>query len=89
MYSHLFIAFLFFVLTPGILLTLPSGSSKITVAAVHAIVFVIILEFTLGYFIEMDEGTDEGFRMIGMRNTPNVVGGRFQNANNRVRTYRR
>ena len=39
----LYIALLFFVLTPGILLTLPPNGDKYTVAAVHSIVFVIVL----------------------------------------------
>ena len=38
----LYIALLFFVLTPGILLTLPPNGDKYTVAAVHALVFVIV-----------------------------------------------
>ena len=42
----LYIAVLFFVLTPGILVSLPSGGSKITVAAVHAFVFAVIFHFT-------------------------------------------
>lgn len=42
----LYIAVLFFVLTPGILLSLPSGGSKTTVAAVHALVFAIVFHFT-------------------------------------------
>lgn len=35
-------ALLFFVLTPGILLSLPPGGSKITVAATHALVFAVV-----------------------------------------------
>ena len=35
-------ALLFFVLTPGILLSLPPGGSKITVAATHAVVFAVV-----------------------------------------------
>jgi hypothetical protein len=42
----LYIAVLFFVLTPGILVSLPSGGSKTTVAAVHALVFAVIFHFT-------------------------------------------
>jgi len=42
----LYIAVLFFVLTPGILLSLPTGGSKSTVAAVHALVFAVIFYFT-------------------------------------------
>jgi hypothetical protein len=35
-------ALLFFILTPGILLSLPPGGSKMTVAATHAIVFAVV-----------------------------------------------
>jgi hypothetical protein len=35
-------ALLFFVLSPGILLSLPPGGSKITVAATHAVVFAVV-----------------------------------------------
>jgi hypothetical protein len=46
LYMALFVAVLFFLLTPGILLRLPPGGSKYTVAAVHAVVFVIVYHFT-------------------------------------------
>ena len=39
-------AVLFFVLTPGILLTLPPKGKKMTVAAVHAVVFGVIFGLT-------------------------------------------
>ena len=39
-------ALLFFVLTPGILITLPPKGKKITVAAVHATVFGIVWVLT-------------------------------------------
>jgi hypothetical protein len=42
----IYAAILFFLLTPAILLRLPPGGSKFTVAAVHAIVFAIIFHFT-------------------------------------------
>jgi hypothetical protein len=38
----LFTAVLFFVLTPGILLSLPSGCSFVTKAAFHAVVFALV-----------------------------------------------
>ena len=41
-------AILFFVLSPGVLLRLPSNGSKITVVGVHAVVFAGILYFTDG-----------------------------------------
>jgi hypothetical protein len=43
--STLYSALLFFILTPGILLRLPPGGSKITVAITHAIVFAIVYYF--------------------------------------------
>jgi len=42
----LFAFVLFFVLTPGILLTLPPKTSKLMVAAVHAILFSLVFVFT-------------------------------------------
>ena len=42
----IYAAILFFILTPAILIRLPPGGSKWTVAAVHAIVFAIIFHFT-------------------------------------------
>ena len=45
-WTLLYIAVLFFVLTPGILVSLPSGGSKTTVAAVHALVFALVFHFT-------------------------------------------
>ena len=42
----LYIAILFFVLTPGILLTVPRKGSKYVVAAVHSLVFALVYYFT-------------------------------------------
>jgi hypothetical protein len=42
----IYIALLFFVLSPGILLSLPPKGSKMMVAATHAIVFALIFHFT-------------------------------------------
>ncbi len=42
----LFTTLLFFVLTPGIIITLPPKSSKYVVAIVHGIVFALIWCFT-------------------------------------------
>jgi len=39
-------AVLFFVLTPGVLLRLPVGGSKLQVAATHAVVFALVYHFT-------------------------------------------
>ena len=46
---------LFFVLTPGVLLTLPRKSSKYIVAMVHAIVFGVVL-FLINYLMYSYEG---------------------------------
>ena len=42
----LFVAVLFFVLTPGVLVSLPSKGSVYTKAAVHALVFAIVFKLT-------------------------------------------
>ena len=43
MYAKLLVlAALFFVLTPGVLVSLPAGGSTLTVAATHAVVFVLL-----------------------------------------------
>ena len=42
----LYAVILFVVLTPGILLTLPKGGSKLTVAVVHGVVFTLVYNFT-------------------------------------------
>ena len=41
-----FVAVLFFVLSPGVLLSLPPKGSLMMKAAVHAVVFAVILYFT-------------------------------------------
>jgi hypothetical protein len=46
LYMTLFVAVLFFVLTPGILVTLPPKGSKVMVALVHALVFALIYSLT-------------------------------------------
>lgn len=38
-------AILFFVLTPGVVLSLPPGSGLTTQAAVHAVVFALVHKF--------------------------------------------
>jgi len=44
-YMTLILAALFFVLTPGILVSLPPGGSKMTVALTHAAVFALVWHF--------------------------------------------
>ena len=42
----LYVAALFFVLTPGVLVSLPPGGKKMTVALVHAVVFATVYQLT-------------------------------------------
>jgi hypothetical protein len=46
LYMSLFVAALFFALTPGVLLRLPPGGSKLTIAATHAVVFALVFHLT-------------------------------------------
>ena len=46
LYMSLYVAALFFVLTPGVLLRLPPGGSKLMVAATHAVVFALVYHLT-------------------------------------------
>jgi hypothetical protein len=55
----LFTAALFFILTPGILLKLPEGGSKVIVALTHALVFALVYHFTHKIIYDMVYG--EGF----------------------------
>jgi hypothetical protein len=68
--ENLVLGALFFLLVPGVLVTLPQGGSKFTVAFVHAIVFVLgymVLQYiadSAGYdymVYEDDTDTKEGF----------------------------
>ena len=63
MYALMFVftALLFFVLTPGILLSLPPKGSKMMVAGVHAIVFALVLTFT--HKLVFDFGVSSGLIM--------------------------
>jgi len=44
--TSLYLALLFVALTPGVLLSLPPGGSKLTVAVVHGLVFAVVYHFT-------------------------------------------
>ena len=74
MLENLVLGALFFVLVPGILVSLPRGGSKVTVALVHAVVFVLaymVLQYLAGYggygymvyegYEDEDEDYEEGF----------------------------
>jgi hypothetical protein len=73
----LFTAILFFVLSPGILLRLPSNGSKFTVAAVHAVVFAILFHFThkmvwrMSIYMGGKEGLTVGNTVVDPISMPN------------------
>jgi len=52
LFENIVLGALFFILVPGILVSLPQGGSKFTVAFVHAIVFVLaytVLQYLADY----------------------------------------
>lgn len=49
----LYLVILFFLLTPGVLLSLPPKGNKITVAATHAIVFGLVWQITHKFVLLM------------------------------------
>lgn len=60
-----YVAFLFFILTPAILVRLPPKGGKFTVAGFHAVVFALVLHFTgkmVWNFSRSLEGFHEGAR---------------------------
>jgi len=64
-------AILFFVLSPGVLLRLPSNGSKFTVAGVHAVVFAVVLYFTAGFVWRWSMSMGHSFhRKEGMDGLP-------------------
>ena len=58
---YLFAAFLFFILSPTILIRIPSNGSKYVVAGVHALVFGLVFYFTHNFFWNM-ESFQEGVK---------------------------
>ncbi len=57
----IYIALLFFALCPGVLVSLPPKRGKLTTAAVHAVLFAMILHFTYKFVWRMS-------RMEGLTN---------------------
>ena len=47
--SFLYLAFLFYVLSPNVLLRIPPNGSKHAVALVHAVVFATVYYYNSGY----------------------------------------
>ena len=55
-----FVALLFVALTPGVLLRLPPGGSKLVVALTHGVVFAVVLYLTKGFVAGVLYGGREG-----------------------------
>jgi len=67
----IYIAVLFFILTPSVLLKLPPKGNKYTVALVHAIVFAVIFHFTYKFVWERSVGIPTNMKMkMPMRQQP-------------------
>ena len=67
----LFVAALFFVLTPGVLVKLPPGGNKYTVAAVHALVFAVV--YSLVHKAVLHYLYPEGFVTMDMKDVGKKV----------------
>ena len=73
--TNLAIAALFFVLTPGVVVSLPSGKGKFVVAATHAVIFALIFHFSyksIREFTQRFEGFDEDCIKSGSKVTSAV-----------------
>jgi hypothetical protein len=66
LFISLYIAALFVALTPGILLKIPKGGSKLTVAVVHGLVFTVIYCLTYGF-------VSRRFLVDGFQNTEEIM----------------
>ena len=56
--TSVLIVFLFFVLTPGVYLTIPRRGSKWTVALVHGVLFALVLYIANNFIFKVYEGFD-------------------------------
>lgn len=76
LFSTVFHALLFFLLTPGILVTLPSNNNKYVVAAVHSIVFVIMwylfnnINLSFDFGLNFNRGKLDGRLGLGAQRDP-------------------
>jgi len=97
LYMSLYLAVLFVALTPGVLLTLPKGGKKMTVAVVHGLVFAVVWYFThrmafrysmqLSGFQDMNMEEEEEMNAEGFQNT-RIVDAMVTRYKDRVKNYR-
>lgn len=59
-------ALLFAAFVPGVLVTIPSKSSKATVLVVHAVLFAIVVSFVMQYYSNNIQGVVEGMGNYGV-----------------------
>ena len=74
-FMFFYTAVLFYVLTPGIFLSLPPKSSKMLVAATHALVFALVYKFTYRMAARFSMSLD-GFQdkqKQGFQNSPAML----------------
>ena len=75
MFSYLMTAFtalLFFVLSPGILLTIPPKGSKVVVAVVHGLVFALVYHFSHKAVLDLTRKY-EGFQSVCSTEHPDGI----------------
>ena len=75
-----YIAFVFFILTPGIIVSFPPKRGKFTVAAVHALLFAFIWHVTYKFVWQMSMSLTEPTKHEGLAN-PIAGTGTGPNAN--------
>lgn len=75
MFMILYMATLFVLLTPGVLMRFPKGCSKLVVAATHGVAFVAILWLTRPLVMKLIRrmGFYEGFQVPVLSTTPMVM----------------
>ena len=65
-WMSVFVAFLFVLLTPGVLLRLPPRGSLLTAALVHGVVFAIVLYFSHKFVWDLTRGNQRMGMGMGM-----------------------
>jgi hypothetical protein len=74
----LYCALIFFVLTPGVLLRIPSNGSKLVVAGVHALVFAAVLYLTQKFVWKLSLGL-EGMDNYAVQGQASCKSGQYLN----------
>jgi hypothetical protein len=63
--SSILAALIFAAFVPGVLVTIPSKSSKATVLVVHAVLFAIVVSLVMQYYWQNYRGIFEGMGNFG------------------------